>query len=300
MNFEPKENSELESPTAPKKCVSAAMDASQPHSILQVPSLASRTGSESEGAGKDVDRAPKWREEGQKNGGNLHSPAIAYPSMRGRPMRHPETPIFVNYRVGEMSYSDGWQYFPDSPVAMRHIGSAMTNYERRLLQQQHYELAMPSRTPFVLQSPPRVQSGRGALRLASIRRIGLTMKAERPGRTPSFPVSNRGKERGSPALRIPMPTDAVQSDPAAKAVESETNAAEEDAEKLQKFSEEVAQRVAIAISKKTKRKLPVSCGGVTSQETLTPEAKDSSEELAGVDKKRGEEGKKKEVKAVEV
>lgn len=266
MKFSLKQN-ELESPrAAPKKTPSTVSeklnDATQPHSILQVPSLASAVSrSDADGSSKEAE-ALKWREE-QRKQRSLHSPTIVYPSpIPGRHMRHPDAPVFVNvnYRLGDVPYAaEGWQYFPESPMAMRHIASRLTGYEQRLIQQQNFEFAGPR--SHALHNTPRVQSGRGALRLPVISsKVGLP-NLERPVvRRSSFPVSNRGKgSRGSPAaIRVSAPaSETLRSSPEAKPA-SDGQAKAEDAADILKFSEEVAERVAVAISKKTKRKLPLS------------------------------------------
>jgi hypothetical protein len=279
MTFSPKQ-SELDSPTTAKKTPSTISDklkeASQPHSILQVPSLASAASrSEAEGGLTEAEQAFKWREEQRKNR-IIHSPTILYQAMPGRPLRHPGDTVFVNYRMGDVAYAgDTWQYFQESPMAMRHIAPGLTTYEQQLIQQ-NYEFAGPRTfTPY---NTPRVQSGRGGLRLAAVTQIGAG-KPERPAvRRPSFPVSNRGKGgRGAAAAgcRIPVPsTEASESSP------EKPDKAEESAA-LQKASEAVAERVAVAISKKTKRKLPLSSSSSATTEQ-TEEEDVEKEAVTGV------------------
>lgn len=262
MEFSPKQG-ELDSPPAPKKTASTISEklneASQLNSILQVPSLASSASrSDTDASAKEAEHALRWREE-QRKRGSIHSPAIVYPSMPGRPMRHPDAPLFVNYRMDAYG-PEGWQYFPESPMAMRHLASGLTSYEQRLAQQPNFEFAGP-RT-LALHNIPRVQSGRGALRLPSPTKAGMP-KLEQPVvvRRTSFPVSNRGKaSRGGPAaVRLPVPpSETLLSNSAAKDSPDENEKVREDAAGMLKFSEEVAERVAVAISKKTKRKLPLS------------------------------------------
>lgn len=268
MKFAPKQ-SELESPTTAKKTSVAVADklkeAAQPRSILQVPSLASAPSrSDAEGGLKEAEQAFKWREEQQKNR-MIHSPTILYQAMAGRPLRHPNAPVFVNYRMEDVAYAaDAWQYFPESPMGMRHLGPGLTSYEQQLIQQ-NYEFVGP-RT-LALHNTPRVQSGRGGLRLGAIGKVGA-VKQERPViRRPSFPVSNRGKgSRGGGAVRvIAPPSEAMPSGSAADDSLEKQDKAEESAA-LQKASEEVAERVAVAISKKTKRKLPLSSSSSASTE----------------------------------
>ena len=267
MSFAPKQN-EFGSPTAALKknpsTISEKMHAaSQPHSILQVPSLASTSRPDAEATSKEAEKNLKWREEQAKNY-MMQSPSISYPSMAGRPMRHPETPIFVNYRMGDLAYSDGWQYYPEStsPMAMRHMGSALTGYEQRLVQHPHFEPGMATRTPFALHSPQRVQAGRGALRLAGAGKVGLQVD-QTPVRRSSFPVSSRGKGSRSPACRIPItPGDTAS---AASKPLQKGPAKEEEPEGLQKLSEAVAERVAVALLK-TKRKLPLAGAAAASRD----------------------------------
>lgn len=259
MKFSPKQN-ELDSPSVPPRKTQSGISAklkegSQPHSILQVPSLASATSRSDEGGLKESEAALNWREEQRKNRA-IHSPTIVYPSMPGRHARHPDTPVFVNYRMGDVAFAaEGWQYFPESPMAMRHIAPGLSSYEQQLIQQQNFEFSSPR--VFALHSTPRVQSGRGALRHSS--KVGLG-KLERPAvRRSSFPVSNRGKvSRGGPGSRVVNPSaEILQSGSAGDTLSNQQTKVEESVG-LQKTSEEVAERVAVAISKKTKRKLPLS------------------------------------------
>lgn len=260
MAFSPKQG-ELDSPTAPKKTASTISEklneASQRNSILQVPSLASSASrSDADASSKEAEQALRWREE-QRKRGSIHSPTVVYPSMPGRPVRHPDAPVFVNYRVDAYG-PEGWQYFPESPMAMRHLASGLAAYEQRLIQQPNFEFAGP-RT-LALHNTPRVQSGRGALRLPSPTRASMP-KQEQPVvvRRTSFPVSNRGKgSRGGPAaVRIAVPpSETLPSNSTAK--DSPDGKVKEEAAGMLKLSEEVAERVAVAISKKTKRKLPLS------------------------------------------
>ncbi|CAB9518503.1 transcription factor [Seminavis robusta] len=257
---------ELESPRVAKKTPSTISDklreASQPHSILQVPSLASR--SESEACSKEVEKAAlKWREEQLKRGA-IHSPTVSYPAMAGRPMRHPETPIFVNYRMADIAYAapEGWQYFPESPLGMRHLGSGVAGYEQRMLQQQRFEFPRSA----ALHGTPRVQSGRGALRLPIPSKAGIGNAAGSIRRS-SFPVSNRGKgSRLAPGLRIPIAatSEIMRTREVKPAFEPEDSAG------IAKAGEEVAERVAVAVSKKTKRKLPLSGSSSAASKSEAP------------------------------
>ena len=255
-------------------------EASQPHSILQVPSLASAASrSDAEGGQKEAEAALNWREEQRKTRA-IHSPSIVYPSMPGRLARHPDAPMFVNYRIGDVAFAaEGWQYFPDSPMAMRHVAPGLTSYEQQLIQQQSFEFAGPR--AFALHNASRLQSGRGALRLNNS--VGLG-QLERPAlRRSAFPVSNRGKgSRGSPAGRVSVPTtEILQSGLVRPVTDREPNA--EGSVGLQKISEEVAERVAVAISKKTKRKLPMSSSSsVPTEDAEDESAEKNTETIAGV------------------
>jgi hypothetical protein len=238
-------------------------EACLPRSILQVPSLASR--SEGEVSVKGFEKTLQWREEQQKSR-TIHSPTISFPAMAGRPLRHPETPVFVNYRMADLAYAaDGWQYFPESPLGMRHLGPGLTGYEQRVLQQQRFEFPRSA----ALHGTPRVQSGRGALRLPIPSNFGLG-NAERggPPRRSSFPVSNRGKGK----RRVPVAACEIMRTRA-----PESSGELEDSAGLEKLGEEVAERVAVAISKKTKRKLPLSGPSVSTAKTGAPRQDEASE-----------------------
>lgn len=258
MKFTPLESDLKKSPSTISEKMHAA---SQPHSILQVPSLASTSRPDLEGPFKEAEKNLKWREEQAKHR-MMHSPTIAYPSMAGRPMRHPETPFFVNYHMGDVAYTDGYQYFPESPMGARRMGSALTGYEQHLVHRQHLELGMVNRAPLALHSSPQ-RSGRGVSRLAVVGKAGIHPVEHTPVRRSSFPVSSRGKGSRSPACRIPItPNESASTVSKPSAGPSK----EEGCEGLQKLSEEVAKRVALAISTKTKRKLPMASAAAGSRD----------------------------------
>jgi hypothetical protein len=95
-------------------------------------------------------------------------------------------------------------------------------------------------------SPPQVRSGRGSLRVTNSR--GTSSPGTTPVPRPSFPVSNRGKGRKSAISRrlgsSPSTTDRVS--PIEKSIAAEAH----------RIGSAV-QGVAVAISRKTKRKLPM-------------------------------------------
>ena len=244
MKFEP-----IDLEKAPSTISDKMNVASQPHSILQVPSLASTSRPDAESSFREAGEQLKWRQDQVKHR-MIHSPTVAYPSMAGRPVRHPETPVFAKYRMGDLAYSDGYQYFPESPMAGRHMGSALTGYEQHLVHHPHLELGMANRTPLALQSPHRAASRR-----AVESKAGILPGEKTPVRRSSFPVSSRGKGSRSPACRIPVTPHETTS---SVSKSTELRSKEEGCEALQKLSEEVAKRVALAISTKTKRKLPLS------------------------------------------
>ena len=256
MTFDPNEcDSKLLSGALNKHSSSISdkmLAAIQPHSILQVPSLASR----SEAEKYELEKSLRRKEEQVKQR-MMHSPTISYPSMPAHRMHYPETPIFLNYHTGDLAYSDGY-YFPESPMAMRHVGSALTGYEQRLVQQQQFELGMASRAPLVLHSPHRLVSGRGAMSVPSAGKAGFqATEHHTPVRRSSFPVSTRGKGSRSPACRIPI-TPGENTGAATKPLQvGPPKEEEEDTARLRKMSEEVAERVAVAVSKKKKSKLPL-------------------------------------------
>ena len=248
MKFAPKQSDLKKTPSTISEKMHAA---SQPHSILQVPSLASTSRPDTEDPFKEAEKNLKWREEQAKHR-IMHSPTIAYPSIAGRPMRHPETPLFVNYHMGDGTYTDGYQYFPESPMAARRMGSALTGYEQHLVHRQHLELGMVNRAPLALQSPQR--AGRGVSRFTVAGKAGIHPVEHTPVRRSSFPVSSRGKGSRSPACRIPSTPNETTSTVSKLSAGPKK---EEGCEGLQKLSEEVAKRVTLAISTKTKRKLPM-------------------------------------------
>lgn len=274
MSFSP--HSDLESPTAsPKKNSGDVLEkvnsGSQPHSILQVPSLASSTRSvDGENSSKVGEKTAKWSEEVDSQKEAIRSPAISYP-LAGRIMRHPETPVYMSRRMSDLTYgAGGIHFFPESPCAMRHSGTpGGLAYERRFMAQPALEHGRP-RT-ISLHNSSRLQSHRGAMRLSAGGRMGLG-EPEQPQRRTSFPVSNRGKgSRISTMCRVLVPScDSSQGGVTAK---STTDQQAEDSSELQRFSEKVAERVAVAVSKKTKRKLPLS-SSVESSDECSAEVQD--------------------------
>jgi hypothetical protein len=105
-------------------------------------------------------------------------------------------------------------------------------------------------------SPPQVRSGRGSLRLPATSRAPTAQSpANTPAVHPSFPVSNRGKGRKNSACRSAIP--------AANAAQS-TNVKDRSSPVGTPVTLAEAQRiggavhgVAVAVSRKTKRKLPL-------------------------------------------
>lgn len=306
MIFSPKQ-SDLESPTAaPKKTPSTISEklkeATQPHSILQVPSLASSNRSvDGESHSKAGEKAMQWREEAEMQKRAMHSPTISYP-MAGRPMHHPETPLYMGYRLNELAYAaEGLHFYPESPLTMRHLGipGGLPGYGRRFSGHHDFEFGGQR---VALHHSPRLHSGRGAMRLAAAPRVCATPD-QMAQRRPSFPVSNRGKgNRINCSLRANLPSTA--SSVPTSICEMNTTPIEqhhsEESMGSQRFSEKVAERVAVAVSKKTKRKLPISSSKVESdkQQENDSEAKGAEQEFK-VEAKRPKQETKPDVESAE-
>jgi hypothetical protein len=253
MAFAPKQN-DLESPTAapkktPSKICEKMNEASQRHSILQVPSLASCARSvDGDSHSKAVAKATQWREEAELKTRAMHSPTITYP-MAGRPVQHPgEAPIYMGHRMNE-----GFHYFPESPHNMRHLGTpgGLGAYDRHFMAQHPFEFAGPR----FMHNSPRFQSGRGALRLSAR----------------ATAQSNRGKgTRVTSTCRVVPSCDSSQAANASATKQSQSA----ELRGQQRFREKVAERVAVAVSKKTKRKLPISSGKAEEDKNNTKQVED--------------------------
>jgi hypothetical protein len=132
-------------------------------------------------------------------------------------------------------------------------------------QQQHFQY-----------NPPQVRSGRGALRgLASVTQQNRAAMSTSPATTPSFrhgfPVSNRGKgSRKAATIRTPLPSSSdtkheTKNLPATTSSDAAPGAAKKlqamvggvSLSEAQRIGSSVKGGVAVAISRKTKRKLPM-------------------------------------------
>lgn len=249
MTFTENPSTDLESPTGtPRKTINTISEklteASQRNSILQVPSLSSHPPTV-ETVLKPSEQ--RWREEQEIK-------HLTYP-MGGWPLHHSEAPVFVNYRTGDIAFAEGWQYYPgsESPPGMRHLSGGIPRFESHPLPQR-FHLG-----PRGLhhQPSPRLQSGRGAARL-SVPVRASAREAEPILKKSSFPVSNRGKGRRSPACRIQLPSS--EAPRKSDNPEDEQEQREETKSSVeQRVGEAVAERVVQAMAKKTnKRKLPLS------------------------------------------
>jgi hypothetical protein len=102
-------------------------------------------------------------------------------------------------------------------------------------------------------APPQVRSGRGAMRVSGISRPASApvVTPSQPGRT-SFPVSNRGKGRKLGAVRVPG-SNSEEATPIGSSSASYTSMSMEEAERVGSS----VKGLAVAVSRKTKRKLPL-------------------------------------------
>lgn len=122
-------------------------------------------------------------------------------------------------------------------------------------------MARQQQQPFQY-NPPQVRSGRGALRgMASATQQNRGM-ATSPSTTPSFrhgfPVSNRGKgSRKSALSRTPLETTKIESKNSSDSAAAKKPVGEFSLSEAQRIGKSVKGGVAVAISRKTKRKLPM-------------------------------------------
>jgi hypothetical protein len=233
-------------------------------SILQVPSLASHPDDALKPS--DPNKRTRYEEpimktsEASTNGMRRRSPV---PPGTGWPVRPMESFMIVNgYRTDESPYggeTGAWgqqQYYSDPSVGMRHMGQQFPpgTYDPRY-PFRHHDAESIMRQPSPSQySPPRVRSTRGrapgANRAAAPSPAPVTAGFA-PMRS-SFPVSNRGKGSRRPAAaacRPAVPCADLNADRTSPVQGSITASAEQTGAKV--------QRVAVAISRKTKRPLPL-------------------------------------------
>jgi hypothetical protein len=217
-------------------------------SILQVPSLAS---TDRPNAFQTITPNKRARYEEQVTAGGIPTNTIrrASPCPPGWPMRP------MGFAAEENVYADpamGWgQYYPDSQHhGMRLMGQyPPTVYDPRFhFRHQGAESIMRQPAQY---NPPRVRSGRGSLRVVAVNRGQTGSPQTTSVARSTFPVSNRGKGSRRPsACRAPVPAVDL----------SQTSAATTDRSSSlvgTGHQGNSVQCVAVAISRKTKRKLPL-------------------------------------------
>jgi hypothetical protein len=158
--------------------------------------------------------------------------------------------------------------------AMRAGGVMAGQYPNPSQYDPRLQLRRPGTPPDIIRqnnpySPPQVRSGRGAMRIAANRTASpITNPIARQG----FPVSNRGKGPRKPgACRPSLPT---ASSPGAAAAPREVSSPKNlplDLNEAQRIGSAV-QGVAFAISRKAKRKLPLT----SSRKVVADDASTSS------------------------
>jgi hypothetical protein len=217
---------------------------------LQVPSLASPL-KPNEANKRSRYEEPINPSDTSTNGMRSQSPV---PPGTGWPARPMESFMISNgYRTDESSYGEtgAWgQYHSDPSVGMRHMGHFPPGtYDPRYPFRHHGAESVMRQLSPLQYSPPRVRSTRGrapgANRAAAPTAV---ISASAPMRS-SFPISNRGKGSRRPAAcrpAVPADSNAGRASPA---LDSIAASAEQTGARF--------QRVAVAISRKTKRTLPL-------------------------------------------
>ena len=222
------------------------------HSILQVPTLASHPVDALKP--NEANKRSRYEEsmkpsETPTNGMRSRSPV---PPGTGWPARPMESFMICNgYRTDENSYGEtgAWgQYYSDPSAGMRHMGQfPQGTYDPRY-PFRHHGAESVMRQPSPLQySPPRVRSTRG--RAPGANRVAAPAPVTSAPMRSSFPISNRGKGSRRPAASrptVPADSNAGRDSPVLASIAA---SAEQTGAKF--------QRVAVAISRKTKRALPL-------------------------------------------
>lgn len=222
--------------------------------ILQVPSLASPPGDAprpTEPNKRTRYEEPMKPSEASTNGRRSQSPV---PPGTGWPARPMESFMICNgYRTEESPYgeSSAWgQYYSDPSVGMRHMGQFPPGTYDPRYPLRHHSAESVMRQPSPSQySPPRVRSTRGRAPGANRASAPAPVTAASAPMRPSFPVSNRGKRSRRPAAcrpAVPADSNAGRASPELSSIAA---SAEETGANV--------QRVALAISRKTKRTLPL-------------------------------------------
>ena len=212
--------------------------------MLQVPTLA-----KSDANLANPNKRPRYEEQ---------SSAVPHGAAR-RPSPSPQN--WSGYRA-EDPYGDAkaWGHFYGEPNRM--YPGAMYNDPRFGAHHLHQRpMSMGAIAPPGYSSPPppppppQVRSGRGAMRVSGLTR---SPPSSSPVNTPlarsSFPVSNRGKSRKAPVCRTPIPSAETNNTSPNETLSP--LAPPVGLEEAQRIGNSV-KGVAIAISRKTKRKLPL-------------------------------------------
>lgn len=203
--------------------------------MLQVPSLASLEADLSKA--HHSNKRPRYESQLPSHG-PLHWP-------------YNETPMWGG---GQFGVQDRHHlYGMRAAVAIAGQYPSPSSYDPRI------QLRRPGTPPDIMRqtiqySPPQVRSGRGAMRAGATR---AASPMANPIARQSFPVSNRGKGSLKPAACRPLlPTAASPSSEAATSEQCSPKNVAVDLIEAQRIGSTV-QGVAIAISRKTKRKLPL-------------------------------------------
>jgi hypothetical protein len=219
-------------------------------SILQVPSLAESDSSKCDSPHK------RARYEDQASAMSSTSTVRSPGPLNWAIPRPQDSSMLIAYR-SEDPYSESaaaWGHYYSDAARMRQMAGQYGGppYDPRF----RHIGADPMMSPVSQYSPPQVRSGRGAIRISASNRSSVSSS---PATTPtvrtSFSVSNRGKGRKATACRtsIPIPDGAKSAKMGGRDSPSESAVSLEEAQRIGS----AVQGVAIAVSRKTKRKLPL-------------------------------------------
>lgn len=212
--------------------------------MLQVPTLAPVAKMEMEMDRSHPDKRPRYDEQ---------TSAFTHNAIR---RTSPGPQNWRGYR-GEDPYADGkpWgHYYGEAP---RMYPGGMYSDPRYPLHHQRPIDSMGLSSYTAAPLAPQVRSGRGAMRVAgSTRSPPSSSPVNTPPPRSSFPVSNRGKGRKAAICRTPVPSTDAKSAKLDTSSPSPTKAGPVGWKEAQRIGNSV-KGVAIAISRKTKRKLPL-------------------------------------------
>jgi hypothetical protein len=222
--------------------------------ILRVPSLASPPGDAlktTEPNKRIRYEEPKKPSETSTNGRHSQSPVPPGTGWPARPME--SFMIYNGYRTDESPYAEtgAWRkHYSDPSVGMRHMGQFPPGTYDARYPFRHNRAESVMRQPSPSQySPPRVRSTRGRAPGANRTSAPAPVTATSAPMRSSFPVSNRGKRSLRPAAcrpAVPADSNAGRTSPVLSSIAA---SAEQTGAKV--------QRIAVAISRKTKRALPL-------------------------------------------